>query len=453
MVRTLDILVVGSVLSLLSVPAPASPPSLAIVVGQTSAGGLPSVPASGGQPSHVIVVDAAGGGSFLRIQDAVDAARDGDTILVRPGSYDGFTVVDKALVIVGDGSNVHVSGTARAQDLQPGKILTLAQLQVTSLAGASALSLSYDSGHARAYRCSFVGSHGSVPGLRDGGDGAVLDHCADVAFSHCIVRGGNAQPGNVDMPGSEPGIAGRGIGAVSSTVTIHESTIAGGAGDDGDSADWDGGAGNDACDLSESTLYAEADSFTGGNGGSAQFTYCLGGYGGWAGQAVIAGSGSLARMLRNTEVGGIPGCDQGPLCSADCYPQLPARYGATFVDLPGWAAFLDVPTPVRENAALQITARGRQGDAVYLIRSGTTRAAFLPERRSMSLVRPWRSDEILFLGFLPGNDVPVTYTLPLSDLGPGVESRTTYFQLMLDGPSDPPRLGGVSALVLLDSAF
>ena len=34
-----------------------------------------------------IVVDLNGGGDFTEIQPAIDAARDGDTVLVRPGEY------------------------------------------------------------------------------------------------------------------------------------------------------------------------------------------------------------------------------------------------------------------------------------------------------------------------------------------------------------------------------
>ena len=38
-------------------------------------------------PAATIVVDLAGGADFTSVQEAVDAARDGDTVLVRPGEY------------------------------------------------------------------------------------------------------------------------------------------------------------------------------------------------------------------------------------------------------------------------------------------------------------------------------------------------------------------------------
>ncbi len=51
-----------------------------------------------------IVVDQSGGGDFSTITEAVAAAQDGDTILVRPGRYlESVPVIGKTLVITGDG--------------------------------------------------------------------------------------------------------------------------------------------------------------------------------------------------------------------------------------------------------------------------------------------------------------------------------------------------------------
>ncbi len=452
MFRVLECLVGCSALCALSGPALASPPSLASLAAQTSIGGHPSLSLSGGPSSHVIVVDAAGGGDFVQIQPAVDAARDGDTILVRNGSYDAFRVVDKALSIVGDGSGVLISGEVRAHGLESGKVLTLVNLRVTAVANSGALSLLDDSGRVRVDRCSFLGGNGSFGDLPNGGNGASVGQCLDVAFSHCTLTGGSSANG-VDGPPWR-GTAGRGIAADTSSVTIHESSVTGGFGSYGVPSGQEGGNGSDGCELTQSTLYAEADQFTGGNGGNADESGpCLGALGGAAGYGLdLLGAGDLARMLRNTELGGTPGCDQLGFCFPKCYPQLPPRWGGTFVDLPGWAAYLGVPTPVRENTTLPITVRGRQGDAVYLYRSAKTRYLYLPAWESVSLVRPQRPEDVLFLGTLSGDDVPATYSLPIPDLGSGVEATTTYLQVLLVGASGT-RFSGVCSLVVLDSSF
>jgi hypothetical protein len=60
---------------------------------------LAAAPAFGG----VIVVDPGGGGAFTELQAAIDAAVDGDVIVVAGGCYRGI-VVDKPLSIVGTGT-------------------------------------------------------------------------------------------------------------------------------------------------------------------------------------------------------------------------------------------------------------------------------------------------------------------------------------------------------------
>ncbi len=50
-----------------------------------------------------IVVDASGGGDFTTIGAAVDAADDGDEILMKPGTYGEELVIDKDITLRGDG--------------------------------------------------------------------------------------------------------------------------------------------------------------------------------------------------------------------------------------------------------------------------------------------------------------------------------------------------------------
>jgi pectin methylesterase-like acyl-CoA thioesterase len=51
-------------------------------------------------------VDGSGGADFTRIQDAIDNAKDGDTILVYPGVYYENVVVDKLVTLKGNGQPV-----------------------------------------------------------------------------------------------------------------------------------------------------------------------------------------------------------------------------------------------------------------------------------------------------------------------------------------------------------
>lgn len=53
-------------------------------------------------PGEIFYV--GGGSNFTRIQDAIDAASDGDTIIVRPGIYIESVYIDKSIKLIGSGS-------------------------------------------------------------------------------------------------------------------------------------------------------------------------------------------------------------------------------------------------------------------------------------------------------------------------------------------------------------
>jgi nitrous oxidase accessory protein NosD len=61
-----------------------------------------SAPAASGGPT--IIVAADGSADFTTISEAVAAAADGDTILVRPGTYSESIVIDKDISLTGEGA-------------------------------------------------------------------------------------------------------------------------------------------------------------------------------------------------------------------------------------------------------------------------------------------------------------------------------------------------------------
>jgi parallel beta-helix repeat protein len=70
-------------------------------------------PEVGNMPPHVVItgdlhVDAAGGRDFTTLQEAIDAASEGATIHVHPGTYTSGMLIDKTLDIVGTGTRDEV---------------------------------------------------------------------------------------------------------------------------------------------------------------------------------------------------------------------------------------------------------------------------------------------------------------------------------------------------------
>ena len=78
------------------------------------------------------VDDDGGPGVFVTIQDAVDAASEGDLILVQEGQYDSFEIVSKSLSVVGLGVVV-IDGLGVARELGASELPVLRNLGTPKL--------------------------------------------------------------------------------------------------------------------------------------------------------------------------------------------------------------------------------------------------------------------------------------------------------------------------------
>src|SRR6516164_8315776 len=83
---------------------------------------------------NTIIVDVNGSGQFTDIPPAIAAAQDGDTLLVLPGAYSGFTL-DKDLFIIcyGDAR----AGDASVSLLYHGFAVAVVNLRLTSFSVSS----------------------------------------------------------------------------------------------------------------------------------------------------------------------------------------------------------------------------------------------------------------------------------------------------------------------------
>ncbi len=79
------------------------------------------------------IVDASGApdADFTSIQAAVDAAADGDRILIRAGQYHGFEIVGKGLALHGEaGVQLSATGTLHVVGTQPDQTVTISDVHV-----------------------------------------------------------------------------------------------------------------------------------------------------------------------------------------------------------------------------------------------------------------------------------------------------------------------------------
>lgn len=408
--------------------------------------------------ANVIVV-APSGGNFTQIQPAVNAASDGDTILVRAGGYASFTVNDKALDLVADsGASVLVSGSVRIEQLAAARTVTLTGFAVEATSLSPALVLTNDAGSVRIQGCSIEGFDGAdcQPSTMHGGPAAAVDHCVDVSFARCTLNGGDAG----DYSGYGYGGDGaRALAADTSGIALHDCTLRGGRG-----ASW-----TNTCPLPHGYGYAGAgaaamsvvgcpqtvlsgSTLVGGDTGcdvAIPIIACNG-----IGVGLEVGSQSTVGALGATIQHGVFRtpcvCPSGPTCPGTC---VDVRVnGGIYAQVSGVGVRLVAPRVVREQNICRIDVFGTPGAPVELIVSDRTERRILGGTYGVSLVRSRGATTIQQAGTLGANG-QLTIAWPIPDLPGGAVSQRFFVQPRSESQSGQPQLGTPATIVLLDSSL
>lgn len=397
----------------------------------------------------VLVVDAAGG-PFTAIQPAVDAAQDGDTILVRAGPYAGFEVTGKGLSIVADPEGaVSVTGVVRVTSITAGQRVLLSGLAITH-GGESALQATAVAGTLRVEAVTVTTT--LTPAF---GHAVWLVDCADAAFLRCTLTG--AMPFQI-------GQAGAGLSAQDSRVALYDSALQGGPGyngffmGSGGSSVGPGSGGPGAAVSGASEIFVSGGSVRGGQGGLGVSALCFpaaiqGGAGASGGPGLVV---QAEAWIVGAVVDGGPGGAGGnanPGCGAPAGPTGPtgpATSGNVITTLPGAARVLHAPTHAHEQTPIPLELAGTPGELVWL-RIGPDPSWQLSIAQSgVQLFAP--SARRALLGVVPGSGVLST-SIQFPDLGAGVEAQTWHLQPIFRDGSGQTRLGSGAVLVVLDSQF
>jgi hypothetical protein len=396
-------------------------------------------------------VDAAGGGDFVDLQPAVDAAQDGDVILVHPGAYSGFVVDGLGLWIVGLGpERATVTGTVELRNVPAGSKLVLAGLEGVAAPPAS----SYDppepglwvhdnAGHVRIQDAAFTGSPG-VPGFEGpgaaGGAGAECSASLSLVLDGVSLTGGN---GAVFDDGFAT-LGGRGgDGAVigGSLAAAYGSTFLGGR---GASVDFFGPAGNGGhgCVVPSFGLYASGSSFTGGRGGNNDDF--LPGDAGHGGHGLVVSSSAQAQLLANAFAGGAGGVSFAGSGGASGQP---TSGGGIFHQMSGAARLVTGARLAPDGGTVELELRGAEGDQVWLAGGRGTNFQFAVQKKGVWLVPRPPALPLLPVGTIPAGGT-LGVQVPAVDLGPGFLSAGWLMQAFVRTAGGEIVLGGPHALLL-----
>ncbi len=405
----------------------------------------------------VIVVNASGGGQFTSIQPAVNAAVDGDTLLVKGGTYAGFSIIDKTLTVVGDPGalNVDINGAVIVNSLATSRSVILAKLNVNGLLGdAYALYVSGNSGEVRVQDCALRGSNGN-PNISScsltsphGRSGAyVVSGSGGVVFVRCTISGGNCTNAVYWCCCDNGEAGGNGIDVDGCRVAFFDCTVYGGRGGD---QGCHGGRGGTGCRAVSTTGYTgvsfSGSNIVGGGGGIGNDYICA--LGGAGGDGLVL-SGAQAWLLFSTTYGGVGGYDW---TNHTYGPNGAAISGGGYVDfgVPGHLK-LQMPSVARENTVVYLTFNGPPGSSMWLMKSSSSPFLPMPGWRGVLLTAANRWD-FQWLGPMPpGGQYQMSYFV--QPLPAGVESERRYFQPFLVDPNGAVQLGSFNALTILDSAY
>ena len=403
----------------------------------------------------VLVVDRANGPGtdFLDLGDAVTAAADGDTLLVRQGIYDGATIDGKGLHVIADqGAEVVLDGLLVVQNLPATSEVVLRSLE-SSESSVVGFRATGNGGAVWVENCTFRGRAGTFMPFppTEPEPGARVHDSAQVVFTRCTLNGG---PPN----GSNSSAGAPGLTVKDSVVVFAAGTCAGTGGTFGDDLGGFGGSGVLVSGASD--LFVSGSTLIGGDGGGADsdedpfgggFSCGIPGSGG-SGVEIASSSTSQVVLLDNTAVPGAGGFNTDGLCSdgADGEPVLVGFLATPPVVLAGSARTLRVSSPKREAEPTNLVFVGEPSDLPLLLVGAAPAALQLPGILGSLNVDPAAS-------VLPLAPIPATGFSQLPVLAPtlpaGIESERFYLQSLFVSSALELVLSSPTELTVLDASF
>ena len=393
-----------------------------------------------GRAGTLWTVDVSGTGQFLQIQPAIDAAQDGDSILVRAGAYAGFTLSGKGLHLFAEtGLAAQVDGAVSVLDVPAGSAAVLNGFTIvgppsTQTVAPPALRIAGNAGHVRLQGCVVLGGD-ALPGgcfpWNHGAPAAVVSGSLRVALADTMLVGGRGygiqDPGSGSCTGGNGGVA---LSSSTSAVMLYDCDLRGGDGNQGGAFGGNGGHGLLVQDFG---AFASGCALRGGKGGLG---WDLPGIGGDGGDGVHVGGPGQVQLLDNQAQGGAGGQGIG----GDGANGAAHGGGGAFLALPGSARVLEAPQVAFGGALLPLTVRGIPGDRVRVARASRSGFRFMSAWSGVWLV-PYPTHLTWDpLGVVPPSGV-LSAEAAIAPLAPGAQVRNEVLQLVIVDASGVPFLG------------
>ena len=396
---------------------------------------LPLAPAA---RADVHVVDAAGGGDFTDLQPAIDAAQDGDTLLVKPGTYSRAEIVGKALQVMADSGGIaRVVGGMAVRNLLSDQEVVLNRLWIEGdpLGVLDALQVEVALGAVRVERSELYGA-ASVSDSH-AGDAVDASFAEDVALLGTLLLAGN---GNDMSPFGSDG--GDGVRASGSRVALYDCAVQGGNGGDADSAsDFPGRAGHGVRAV-DSVVWLSGSSVFGGDGGGDGLFACFPGGDGLR----LVGQATTGWLLDSTAQGGTGAC------GAPAGAATSTSSGATKLDVNGEARSFQPPPVAREGQPIGLVFHGLPGEQVFLVPTAQAMWTIHPTWAGVLLIQLPPLGPRERLGFIgPAGSLETFKIAPT--LPAGVEDSVLRWQAFFMNPAGQIRIGGAATRVVIDSSF